>query len=53
MKTTIVCAWCNGVVQWGDNPTADFAYGKVSHGICRKCEIKMEKEIINLKKEVL
>jgi ParB-like chromosome segregation protein Spo0J len=37
MKITILCSWCNRIIQWGDNPTMDFAHGKVSHGICFDC----------------
>jgi len=34
---TTVCAWCKKVLQWGSEPTIDFALGRISHGICAAC----------------
>lgn len=30
---TVICAWCNGVIQEGTGEVKD-----VSHGMCEKCQ---------------
>ena len=43
-RLTIICAWCKKVLEFGDNFTFNFATGRISHGICKKCGRDMMKE---------